>query len=138
MADIYAQLAANRTGERRFVEILERFGVEAVAEAAKALQDYSERLARDAIRAIPDGRYEAEDFVDDNGFTTEPPKVKVAVAVDGDRLRVDFTGSARENKGMVNSPVCSTIGAVALLLGGGTIPVNDPSGRVSIPTSPSR
>jgi N-methylhydantoinase B len=129
MGDIYAQLAANRTGERRFVEMLERFGVDTVSEAATELQDYSERLARDAIRAIPDGRYEAEDFVDDNGFTTEPLKVKVAVEVDGDRLRVDFTGSARETKGMVNSPVCSTIssvyGAVALLLGGGAIPVND-------------
>ena len=67
-----------------------------------------ERLAREAIRAIPDGLYEAEDFVDDNGFTTEPLRVKVAVEVDGDRLRVDFTGSARETKGMVNSPVCST------------------------------
>ena len=67
MGDIYAQLAANRTGERRFLEMLERFGVETVAEAAKELQDYSERLAREAIRAIPDGLYEAEDFVDDNG-----------------------------------------------------------------------
>ena len=84
MGDIYAQLAANRTGERRFLEMLERFGVETVAEAARELQDYSERLAREAIRAIPDGLYEAEDFVDDNGFTTEPLKVKVAVAVEGD------------------------------------------------------
>ena len=84
MGDINAQLAANRTGERRFLEMLERFGVETVGEAARELQDYSERLAREAIRAIPDGLYEAEDFVDDNGFTTEPLKVKVAVAVEGD------------------------------------------------------
>jgi N-methylhydantoinase B len=129
MGDIRAQLAANRTGQRRFLEMLERFGVETVAEAAKELQDYSERLAREAIRAIPDGVYEAFDFIDDNGFTTEPLRVKVAVEVDGDRLRVDFTGSAPQTKGMVNSPICSTIssvyGAVALLLGGESIPVND-------------
>jgi N-methylhydantoinase B len=129
MGDIYAQIAANRTGRKRFVEMLDRFGVETVLEAAKELQDYSERLAREAIRAIPDGVYEAEDFVDDNGFTPEPLRVNVAVRVDGDRLEVDFAGSAGETQGMINSPLSSTIssvyGAVALLLGGGAIPVND-------------
>jgi N-methylhydantoinase B len=150
MGDLYAQIAANRTGESRFIEMLERFGVDTVLGAANALQDYSERLAREAIMAIPDGTYEAEDFVDDNGFTNEPLRVKVAVTVKGDTLSVDLAGSSPQTKGMINSPLASTIssvyGAIALLLGGGAIPVNDglyrpihidvPSGSFLNPSQP--
>jgi len=129
LGDFYAQIAANRIGERRFVEMLDRFGADRVLGAARALQDYSEKLGREAIAAIPDGTYEAEDFVDDNGFTEEPLRVKVAVTVKGDTLSVDLAGSSPQTKGMINSPLASTIssvyGAIALLLGGGSIPVND-------------
>lgn len=129
MGDIYAQLAANHTGKVRFIEMLERFGEETVLNAADELQNYSERLAREAISAIPDGVYEAEDFVDDNGFTSDPLRVAAKVTVKGDSLSVDLSGSAPQTKGIINSPVASTIsavyGALALLLGGGKIPVND-------------
>jgi N-methylhydantoinase B len=129
MGDIYAQLAANRTGQARFIEMLDRFGEATVLAAASELQDYSERLARDAIRAIPDGVYEAEDFVDDNGFTPDPLRVAVRITVDGDALDIDLDGSAPQTKGIINSPLAATIsaayGAVAILLGGGRIPVND-------------
>jgi N-methylhydantoinase B len=129
MGDIYAQVAANRTGETRFLELLGRFGEAPVLDAAAALQDYSEHLAREAISAIPDGVYEAEDFVDDNGFTDEPLAVKARITVQGDGLAVDLSGSAPQTKGMINSPLASTVssvyGAVALLLGGDGIPVND-------------
>ncbi|MGX7709509.1 hydantoinase B/oxoprolinase family protein [Methylobacterium sp. Gmos1] len=141
MGDIYAQMAANRTGEARFIEMLERFGAETVLAGAAELQDYSERLAREAIRAIPDGVYYAEDFVDDNGFTDEPLRVCVTVTVEGDGIAFDFAGSAPQTRGMINSPVASTIsaafGAMGILLGGGTIPVNDglyrPIRRVDVP-----
>ncbi|KMO29132.1 hydantoinase B/oxoprolinase family protein [Methylobacterium aquaticum] len=141
MGDIYAQMAANRTGEARFIEMLERFGEETVLAGAAELQDYSERLAREAIRAIPDGVYRADDFVDDNGFTDEPLRVCVTVTVEGDGIAFDFAGSAPQTQGMINSPVASTIsaayGAMGILLGGGTIPVNDglyrPIRRVDVP-----
>lgn len=141
MGDIYAQMAANRTGEARFIEMLERFGEETVLAGAAELQDYSERLAREAIRAIPDGVYRAEDYVDDNGFTDEPLRVCVTVTVEGDAIAFDFAGSAPQTRGMINSPVASTIsaafGAMGILLGGGTIPVNDglyrPIRRVDVP-----
>jgi N-methylhydantoinase B len=129
MGDIYAQLAANRTGQARFVEMLDRFGEETVLAAARDLQDYSERLARDAVRAIPDGVYRAEDFVDDNGFTSDPLRVSVKITIDSDEIEIDFGGSSPQTKGMINSPHASTVsaayGAIAILLGGGRIPVND-------------
>ncbi|MBY5986564.1 hydantoinase B/oxoprolinase family protein [Roseovarius atlanticus] len=129
MGDIYAQFSANRTGEARFIEMLERFGEETVLAGAAELQDYSERLAREAISAIPDGTYEAEDFVDDNGFTPERLRVAVKIKVDGDSLELDFEGSAPQTKGIINSPLAATVsaafGAIGILLGGGRIPVND-------------
>jgi N-methylhydantoinase B len=129
MGDVYAQIVANKTGETRLLELIERFGRETVLDVAAAVQDYSERLARDAIAAIPDGVYRAEDWVDDNGFSDEPLRVAVAITVAGDAMHLDFAGSAPQTRGMINSPLTSTIssayGAVALLLGGGEIPVND-------------
>lgn len=141
MGDIYAQLAANRTGERRFIELLDRFGEETVLSAAAELQNYSERLAREAVRQIPDGVYEAEDFVDDNGHTDEPLRVAVRLTISGDTVEIDMSGSSAQTKGMINSPLASTIsaayGAFAILLGGGDIPVNDglyrPIRRVHVP-----
>ncbi|RIK39383.1 MAG: methylhydantoinase, partial [Chloroflexi bacterium] len=121
MGDVYAQVAANRTGETRLLELVERFGLGRVLEAARAVQDYSERLARAAIAAIPDGAYEAEDFVDDNGFSDEPLRVAVRITVRGETMHLDFAGSAPQTRGIINSPLTSTIssalGAVALLLG---------------------
>ena len=129
LGDVYAQIAANKTGETRLLELIERFGQEQVAAAARSLQDYSERLAREAIDAIPDGVYHGEDYVDDNGFTDEPLRVAVTITVHGDSMSLDFTGSAPQTRGIVNSPLTSTLssalGAVALLLGDGEIPVND-------------
>ncbi|MFC6762616.1 hydantoinase B/oxoprolinase family protein [Sulfitobacter porphyrae] len=78
---------------------------------------------------MPDGIYQAEDFVDDNGFTPDPLRVAVKIKVDGDALELDFEGSAPQTKGIINSPLAATIsaayGAIGILLGGGRIPVND-------------
>jgi N-methylhydantoinase B len=128
MGDVYAQVAANRTGEERFTELVERFGTETLLEAGDELQNYSERLTRAAIEDLPDGVYEGEDFVDDNGFTDDPLRVAMEITVDGDDMHVDFSGSAPQTKGIVNSPLTSTISAVYQSLGfflGGDIPVND-------------
>jgi len=112
MGDVYAQIAANRTGKTRFLELADRFGLEDVLEAGEELQRYSERLTRAAIRTIPDGEYEADDFVDDNGFTDEPLRVAVRITIEADRMHIDFTGSAPQTKGIVNSPLTSTISPV--------------------------
>ena len=141
MGDLYAQLAANRTGAARFAEMLDSYGEATVVAAAAQLQDYSEQLTRAAIRSIPNGRYEAEDFVDDNGFSPEPLKVRVAVTVEDDTIAVDLAGSAPQTRGIINSPLASTVaavyGALALVLGGGEIPVNDglyrPIREVAVP-----
>ena len=128
MGDVYAQVAANKTGENRFLELIDRFGKEAVLEAGAELQNYSERLTRALIRELPNGVYEGEDFVDDNGFTDEPLRVAVRVTISGDSMHVDLSGSAPQTKGIINSPLTATISAVYQSIGfllRGAVPVND-------------
>jgi N-methylhydantoinase B len=94
-----------------------------------SVMDYSERLMRAAIAAVPDGTYVGEDVVDDDGFSDEPLRVHAEVTIDGDGMTVDLTQSSRETRGSVNVPLACTYssvyGAVAAVLGGRGVPVND-------------
>ncbi|MEK7879673.1 MAG: hydantoinase B/oxoprolinase family protein, partial [candidate division NC10 bacterium] len=60
MGDFRAQIASIKTGERRVLQLLDRYGREAVLGSIDWLMDHSERVAREAVAAIPDGSYEAE------------------------------------------------------------------------------
>ncbi|MBI3026045.1 MAG: hydantoinase B/oxoprolinase family protein, partial [Candidatus Tectomicrobia bacterium] len=101
--DISAQIAANRVGERRLLEIIGRHGLAATLRYTRELQAYSGRMTRAAIRGIPDGAYRFEDWMDDDGTGSGPVPIRVEVTVKGDRLRVDFTGSAPQTRGSVNA-----------------------------------
>jgi N-methylhydantoinase B len=94
-----------------------------------SVMDYSERLMRAAIAAVPDGTYVGHDVVDDDGFTDEPLRVHAAVTIQGDAMTVDLTQSSPETRGSVNVPLACTYssvyGAVAAVLGGRGVPVND-------------
>lgn len=101
--DLAAQIAANRTGERRLLELVAAHGRRRVVEALGALQDYAERMTRQALAAVPDGTYRFEDHLDDDGLSDEPVKIAVSVSVKGDELVVDFTGSDPQVAGSVNA-----------------------------------
>lgn len=101
--DIAAQVAANRVGERRILEIVERHGMAQTLRYGAELQRYAERLTRAVIRDIPDGRYRFEDFMDDDGFGSGAVPIRVEVAIRGPRMRVDYTGSAPQTRGSVNA-----------------------------------
>ena len=60
VGDMEAQVAASRIGAERYLALIERHGLATVEAAADALMDYSERLMRQAIEALPDGTYRAE------------------------------------------------------------------------------
>ncbi len=101
--DIAAQIAANRVGERRILEIIERHGLAETLRYTVELQKYSERLTKAVIHGIPDGRYGFEDFMDDDGFGSGPVPIRVEIAVRGSKMRVDYTGSAPQTQGSVNA-----------------------------------
>ena len=104
--DLSAQLAAIRTGELRLQEIVARYGLSTAREHMGALMDYSERLMRASIQAIPDGTYSFRDYMDGDGLTDEPVVLAASVTVAGDEATVDFTGTAEERPGVHQHPHC--------------------------------
>src|ERR1043166_2658257 len=89
MGDFRAQIAAIRTGERRLGELLQRYGAETFKESVRLIFDQSEKLARAAVRKIPDGIYEAESFMDDDGVTINKRiPIKVRVEINNDEMTI--------------------------------------------------
>ena len=110
--DIEAQLASIRTGILRLEQVAARHGVETAKTYARALQDYSERVTRAAISELPDGVYEFEDFLDDDGVSDKPINIRAAIKVNGSEMSVDFSGSASQVAGSVNANLAVTMSAV--------------------------
>ncbi|OLE51151.1 MAG: 5-oxoprolinase [Acidobacteria bacterium 13_1_20CM_3_53_8] len=112
-ADFEAQIGSLKTGAMRLLEIVERRGAEDALHYAQHLIAYSSRMMRSAIRQIPDGVYEAEDALDDDGLTDEEVKIRVRVEIKNDRARVDFTGSSTQVSGAINAVEAITVSAVS-------------------------
>jgi len=110
--DLAAMFASNRTGERRLLAVVEKYGWGTVRKCVREILNYSERMTRLAIRAIPDGVYEAEDFLDDDGVRRSPVRISVRMRVRGDNVEVDFSGSDPQVRGSVNSVYAITASAV--------------------------
>jgi len=109
--DLRAQRAACCTGVERLAALVERDGVEWIRAGMAAIQDYAERRMRVEIARIPDGRWTFEDVLDDDGIGSGPIPLRVSVAVEGERIVVDFTGSAPQVSGPVNAVLAVTASA---------------------------
>src|SRR5262249_61319897 len=104
MGDFRAQIAAVKTGERRFLEMIRKYGRDAVVGGIEAIMDHSEAAARARVAQIPDGVYEAESFMDDDGVRIgERVPIRVRVEVKGDQMKVDLTNVAKQVAGFYNS-----------------------------------
>jgi N-methylhydantoinase B len=104
MGDFRAQIAAVRTGERRLAQLLQRYGAETFKESLRLIFDQSEKLARAGVQKIPDGVYEAESFMDDDGVNLgKAIPIKVRVEVKSDEMTVDLTEVSPQVAGPYNS-----------------------------------
>lgn len=110
--DLRAQFAANETGRRRFVEIIERYSWKTLNHAMAELLAYSERRMRVEIAKIPSGFYSAEDHLDDDGRGHERIPIRAKICVRSDEIIVDFTGSAPQVEGPLNAVYAVTASAV--------------------------
>jgi N-methylhydantoinase B len=102
MADLDAHFASNRIGVARMYELYRKYGADFIGAACRELLNYGELKARSAIRSVPDGRYTFEDFMDDDGRGGTDIAVRVAIEVQGDRIRFDFAGSSPQVTGGIN------------------------------------
>ena len=109
LADLHAQLAANRVGGERFAELAERHGLEALRTGMAETLDYAERRMRAALETLEDGSYAAEDVLeDDAGGSERDVTLKLTAKVEGDELRLDFAGSDGQLDGNLNCPLSVT------------------------------
>jgi N-methylhydantoinase B/oxoprolinase/acetone carboxylase alpha subunit len=101
--DVKAMIGSLYVGEKRVLELIDRYGLETYATMKEAIKDYSERRMREELRAMPDGVYTYEGYaIDNDGVIDEPLKLKVTVIIEDDEMIVDYTGSAKQARGAVN------------------------------------
>ena len=152
MGDLRAQITAVKSGEKRFLELVNRYGRSEVLGSIAAIMDQSEKAARVRTRAIPDGTYEAESFMDDDGISVGAPiPIKVRVTVAGDEMTIDLTDVSKQVRGFYNSGIttghaCAQV-AFKCLTSPMDYPINDgsfrnlkvivPPGRVISATRPA-
>lgn len=134
MGDLRAQVTAVTSGERRFLELVERYGADAVASSIVAIMDHSDAEARANMAKIPDGVYEAESFMDDDGLSvgTRIP-IRVKVIVEKGEMTIDLSEVSRQVGGFYNSGIttgyaCAQV-AYKCLTTPREYPVNDGSFR---------
>lgn len=105
MGDLSCQIAAAQHGARRLEGLVAKHTWPVVEAYSEALIDYSERMLRTEIAKIPDGRYRAEGWLDDDGITRGvPEKLAVTVIVEGDDVIVDLSESPPQRANALNTP----------------------------------
>ena len=134
MGDLRAQLTAITTGERRYLELVKRYGRNQVAASISDIMDQSERAARARTLSIPDGVYVAESYMDDDGVSiSDRIPIRVTVTVEGDEMTVDLSDVAEQVRGFYNSGIttghaCSQV-AFKCITSPTDYPINDGSFR---------
>ena len=115
-ADLRAMVGAVRAGEARLLELLEAYGGATVLATTREMIEYSDRRTAAEIRAMPDGVYESEGWVDSDGRGTFNVRIACRVTIAGDMVHVDYSDSDPQVGGHINCSRC-------VLLAAGSIPV---------------
>jgi N-methylhydantoinase B len=152
VGDLRAQITAVKTGERRFLELLDRYGQQPVTDAIAVIMDRAEAAARSRTLTIPDGTYEAESSLDDDGVDVgKRIPIKVKVIVKGDEMTIDLTDVSKQVRGFYNSAITTGYGcaqvAYKCITSPTDYPINDgafrslkviiPPGRIVSATRPA-
>lgn len=104
LGDMRAQIASCQVGAKRYGELLARYGQETVEACIQAVWDQAEASTRRVIEEIPDGVYEAESFLDNDGRNLDKPlRIKITVTVKGSDLTIDYTGTNPQVQSPLNS-----------------------------------
>ena len=113
VGDMGAQVAAAKAGAARFLELVQRYGLQTVRDASEDLMDYSDAMLRREIERLPDGTYRSEGHLD--GFVDDPDpahrdlRIPVAVTIDGSEIHVDLSGTSPQIDLPINMPFEGTV-----------------------------
>jgi N-methylhydantoinase B len=116
--DLTAQIGACRIGVQRLIELVQKHGVDRLHCNVAALLHYSERLIRAQLQHLPKGEFEAEDYLDNDGFSNDPIRIHVRIQTDPDQatLTIDFSGSAPQVESSLNAVSAITYSATFYVL----------------------
>src|SRR5262249_41616243 len=114
--DLAAMIGSARIGERRLNQLLTEFGSATTHAAVQAVLDGAERQVRAVIAGWPDGVYEGEAFLDDDGHNTRDIHIRARITKQGSDLYVDLSGSHPQVKGFVNSSYANSYSAAVVAL----------------------
>lgn len=126
--DLRAQIAAVRLGVRRVEGLIAKYGAEVLTEAMDVRLAQSERRMRAMIAQCPDARGNAVGHLDNDGISNDPVRIEVTVEVKGDEVIVDFTGSAPQMAGGLNSSRAATTAAILFATKAAFDPTSDSTG----------
>jgi len=110
LSDIRCFIAACNRCDDRLRDLLDRYGIEDFRRYIAIAKDLAEQAVRHRIRALPNGVYEAEDFVEHNGHTNGLHRVHCRMTVDDEHMTFDFSRSAPQTDGFVNVSAPMTLG----------------------------
>ena len=116
IGDIKAQAAALSTGEKRFTELIDRYGKQTVNSAIQELRSRAAQQMRAKIKEIPDGLYQGQAFVDSDGVIDEPLCIDMKVRKQDTELYFDMSGSSPPCLGPMNSVIATTKSSVYLAI----------------------
>ena len=150
VGDLKAQVAANNIGERRVIEVVDKYRIDLFNCAVEEVMSISERRLRKKLCEMPNGEFKAEDELEDTGTSDKPAKIRVKVRKNNDCIEIDYAGTDRQVEGPVNAPFGVTVAGVyytVKCVTDPTIPTNDgfsrpiiihaPTGTLLNPTFPA-
>ncbi|MBO6561997.1 MAG: hydantoinase B/oxoprolinase family protein [Nisaea sp.] len=100
--DLNGQINALRLGNERLHALLDEYGAGTVAGAMTELRDRAGQLMRSLIKDMPDGRYSADDFLDNDGIHDEPLRIALDIVIEGEKMVLDFSRTSPACDGPVN------------------------------------
>ncbi len=106
--DVMATVAACTRGERGMQGLARRYGVQVLCAGMQHLLDYTEKMTRSELAALADGEWTFDDFLDDDGFSDDPIRIRCRITKTGDALLIDFSGSSAQVRGSINLPFSMT------------------------------
>ncbi|WP_422448264.1 hydantoinase B/oxoprolinase family protein [Thermoanaerobacterium sp. DL9XJH110] len=108
LGDLYAQTASLRVAEKRIIELVERYGKESVLESIRMMMENGEKLAKQELKKLPHGTFEADGYIDTESNNIEDVYIKAKVTIDDDNFIIDLTGSGSQVPAPIN---CTKYGA---------------------------
>ena len=121
--DMEAQIAACELGRRRYIALLQKYGLVRVEECIHTIWDQSEAIARDRIRSLPDGTYIGESFLDSDGVDMDKTlPLRIKVVVQGETITVDYSELAPQTPGPMNAGYSAGVSAAKVAIKSALMP----------------